>query len=389
MNMVVITGEFPVLSHTFVLREVEALRQAGWSVAVIASRPGREEGWEQARHFNIDRSDVVFLDWRTCRPEMRDLPGLNRQIVEAADLRTYGGGLGLRRLGFFSRLARERVVRGADLIHCHWVESGAGVGLGLSRVLSIPFTVTAHDGHLPQQHVSTLVRIQEAASGIACVSRAWADSWASRTGSSDRLCWIPNGIRVEEFACPVPRRNPVPVIVAVSNCLRSKRPDDIVRALHLIRDQEFVFRFVGGGPFEGELRAVVAELGLGARVQFLGPQPHGQVRHQLAAADIYVSCSERESFGIATAEAMASGLPVVVTRTAGAKDLVLDGITGFAFEVGDLDDMADQLHLLLHDEATRWRMGLAGRKRVEDHFSWGSHMDRMFAMWTEAVTGGR
>ena len=71
------------------------------------------------------------------------------------------------------------------------------------------------------------------------------------------------------------------------------------------------------------------------------------------------------------------GLPVVTTDVAGAKELVIDGQTGFVFPQGDAQGLSQALAELLDDDRLRLRMGQAGRKRVEQEFSFAQRMQRI------------
>lgn len=88
-----------------------------------------------------------------------------------------------------------------------------------------------------------------------------------------------------------------------------------------------------------------------------------------AAADIFVCPSDYESFGVANLEAMACALPVLSTSRGGPAETVVDGVSGFLVDPGDVDALAKLALRLLGDGQLRRRMGAAGRQRVERNFS--------------------
>jgi glycosyltransferase involved in cell wall biosynthesis len=92
---------------------------------------------------------------------------------------------------------------------------------------------------------------------------------------------------------------------------------------------------VGRGPLEDELRAKSRELGLSESVRFLGFSE--DVRPYLETADVYVSASEKEGLPLALVEAMACGLPTVVTDISGHSEAVLQGRTGFLVPPSSVD----------------------------------------------------
>lgn len=86
------------------------------------------------------------------------------------------------------------------------------------------------------------------------------------------------------------------------------------------------------------------------------------------ALDVFVSASHTESFGLAIAEAMASGSAVVATGTAGAREIIRPGETGLLVPVGDADELADTIIGLLGDSGRRARMGAAAQQSVAQRF---------------------
>jgi glycosyltransferase involved in cell wall biosynthesis len=105
--------------------------------------------------------------------------------------------------------------------------------------------------------------------------------------------------------------------------------------------------------------------------RFVGWQSQESLPAQLYAADILVVPTvAQEALGRTAVEAMAAGRPVVASRLGGLPFTVADGATGLLFEPGDARDLASKLGALLDDPALRGRLGLAGRRRFEEHYAW-------------------
>jgi glycosyltransferase involved in cell wall biosynthesis len=98
-----------------------------------------------------------------------------------------------------------------------------------------------------------------------------------------------------------------------------------------------------------------------------------------ASADVYVLPSLVEGFPLTALEAMASGLPVVVSENTFGSDVVTDGDDGFIVPIRDADAIADRLKFLHASPEDRKRVGLAARRRATD-FSWASYGDRVAAV---------
>ncbi len=100
-----------------------------------------------------------------------------------------------------------------------------------------------------------------------------------------------------------------------------------------------------------------------------------------------VACpSYREGFGVACAEAMAYGRPVVASAVGGLLDLVVDGETGLLVEPGDVAGLRAALERLLGDPELRKRLGDAGRERIRRHFSWRPVTDATLLAYRAAAT---
>ena len=140
---------------------------------------------------------------------------------------------------------------------------------------------------------------------------------------------------------------------------------------------------VGGGPLEDELRARVAELGLGGRVRILGART--DTDGLLSAMDVFVLPSETEGISIALLEACAAGLPVVATAVGGNPEIVDDGVTGRLYAAGDAGALGRILRELAGDAGERQRLGRAAQAWVAEHGSVAAMQCRYQALYLEAM----
>lgn len=108
----------------------------------------------------------------------------------------------------------------------------------------------------------------------------------------------------------------------------------------------------------------------GKNVHFTGMLSGEELSQAYASGDIFITPSETETLGFVVLEAMASGVPVVCARAGGIPDIVnQEGVTGFLYTPGDVDDCVAKLSALINDEELRTRIGQAGREEVEK-FDW-------------------
>ncbi|MBI4566559.1 MAG: N-acetyl-alpha-D-glucosaminyl L-malate synthase BshA [Planctomycetes bacterium] len=157
-------------------------------------------------------------------------------------------------------------------------------------------------------------------------------------------------------------------IVHVSNFRPVKRSEDALRAFYLVRRRAAArLQMIGTGPELDALRALARRLGIAEHVEFMGESRH--IEHVLAQADLLLSTSEFEGFGLAPLEAMSCGLPVVATRAGGIREVVEEGRTGYLTAVGDVEGLAERMIALLDDASLARKFGCEGRARACDLFS--------------------
>jgi glycosyltransferase involved in cell wall biosynthesis len=127
----------------------------------------------------------------------------------------------------------------------------------------------------------------------------------------------------------------------------------------------------GDGYLRHELVRMAHECGITARVRFLGFTNQSQLPGVYAASDLFVLPSEHEPWGLVVNEAMACGLPVVASDRVGARlDLIVPGVTGEVYPVGDVQALATIVRDLLSDREKLDRMKDAARTRLS---TWSYH----------------
>lgn len=152
-----------------------------------------------------------------------------------------------------------------------------------------------------------------------------------------------------------------------------------VAAAVLARHPGAHFVLAGGGPLYAELGERRRQLGLDGRVHLLGER--GDVPDLLGALDVFLLTSDREGMSNTTMEAMAAGLPCVVTDAGGTRELVVHGATGFVCASGQAAEMAERVGELLDDPTRRRRLGEQGRARVAAEFSPGALAESTAALY--------
>ena len=182
---------------------------------------------------------------------------------------------------------------------------------------------------------------------------------------------IPNGVESETMAVSALRTGSSTRVVCVARFISRKRQDTLVRALGIVRDSgvDVEVEFIGDGPTLPRVHALVNDLGLDDRVEFAGALVHAEVQRRLLAADIFALTSLWEGMPGSVLEAMATGLPVIGSDVNGTNEAIVDGVTGLLVPPNDPGAFAHALAALASDVRLRRRMGVAGRRRIEEEFS--------------------
>ena len=178
---------------------------------------------------------------------------------------------------------------------------------------------------------------------------------------------------------PRSRRSEISRFVYFGALTESKGVGDLLDALARVREQgetAWELRMAGWGDEDG-LRQAASELGIIEQVKFLGRLSHEELLPVLEWADLAILPSRAESFGLAIAEAQAAGLPVVSCRTGAVPEIVEDGLTGWLVEPGDSQAIASALLAAMRGPKQAFDMGMAGRERVANRFTWRATAEAM------------
>jgi glycosyltransferase involved in cell wall biosynthesis len=194
----------------------------------------------------------------------------------------------------------------------------------------------------------------------------------SKTGIRNISIW-PRGVNLEKFS-PVHRSRDVrlscraeskPLLLYVGRLVKEKNLNHLVYALKMLRSKGHVFQmvFVGGGPMKKDLQSRIPD------AHFTGFLTGRPLSEWYASADLFVFPSITETFGNVVLEAMASGIPALVSNQGGVKELVQEGVTGFVAEPNSPKDLAKKIEIALTNRDILSRMGREARKRAEER-SW-------------------
>lgn len=190
----------------------------------------------------------------------------------------------------------------------------------------------------------------------------WEDyNWAKKHFKTPEVIHLDGiGVDLSRYVCSCSRdekRSQLGIskddvlLLSVGELEKRKNQKLIIKALSKAKNPNVKCIICGKGSLEKSLKDLVSSLGLENRVVFLGYRQ--DIPEIMIASDIYAHPSIREGLGIASLEAMASGLPLVASNTRGIADYIEQGVNGFMCKPDDAESFAKNLDMLSSDEALR------------------------------------
>jgi N-acetyl-alpha-D-glucosaminyl L-malate synthase BshA len=253
-----------------------------------------------------------------------------------------------------------------DLLHVHYAIPHASAAYMAKQILKtqgiqIPVITTLHGtditlvGKDPSYEPVVTFSINQS-DGVTSVSEDLKRETYAHFDVTRDIEVIPNFIDLDRFKrlkkehfktaiCP----NGEKLLVHTSNFRKVKRVEDVIKVFFEVRKViPAKLLLVGDGPERDKMERLCRELGTCDDTRFLGKLD--AVEEVLSVADLFLMPSEKESFGLAALEAMACEVPILSSNAGGIPELNLNGVTGFACNVGDVQDMKEKALFILDEK---------------------------------------
>jgi glycosyltransferase involved in cell wall biosynthesis len=321
-------------------------------------------------------------------------------------------GVKVRKLRYFSKVAypfRILAVRKAvkeinpDILHAHYV-SHNGVYGALTGFK--PFVVTAWGDDILIEPKKSMVKrylvkyVLRKADLITTDSNSAIRTILGFGVDEEKVKLIVHGVDLRLFH-PIENKEDLKeelcvkqnyhVVISTRNLQPAYDVGTLIKAIpHIINEcPNTYFLIVGDGTLRRQLEELAYRLGVAENVRFVGSVSNREMPKFLGVSDIFVSTSLSDTRSISLLEAMANGLPVVVTDLDGNKECVKEGVNGFLFSKGDFKALAEKIVYLLRDEDTRRRFGAISRRYVEKEGSYEKEMRKMEKLYKELMEAYR
>jgi glycosyltransferase involved in cell wall biosynthesis len=290
------------------------------------------------------------------------------------------------RLLQFIRAGRRAVRRECaafqpDVVHVNWWVPG-GFAVWPANAGGRPVVLTSHGTDLFLLDRFPAARrlagpIFRSAAEVTVISTPLVDRVARLGVPRERITVLPMPLTADRFTHAPPHERDQGRMLFVGRLIERKGAEFAIRAVAELRRKGRGVRLtlVGDGADRPRLEALVKELGLFGVVELAGALPHDAVAEHYRTASVLLMPAvtdwkgEQEGFGMVLVEAMASGLPVVATRSGGIPDVVIDGATGLLVPERDPEALATAATRLLDDPALAQRLAAAAGATLEARFA--------------------
>lgn len=300
-------------------------------------------------------------------------------------------------------------IREYDIVDNHYLFSYASTCAGaIARCQGVPYTVRtigqlspwalAHS-RLKKQIYNFLIERHNLnqAAAIHCTSSGEAED-VRKFGLKTPIITLPLGVN-QPLDYPDAQQKlrqlygispTTPIVLLLARLHPVKRPELLIQALSQLVGQNYDFHLILAGSGEPDyltqLKNLVASLGLASRISMPGFVTGQDKELLLQGSDIFVLPSFTENFGIAIAEAMAVGLPVIVTSDVRISPEIAQAEAGLVVK-GEVDALSNAISQLLTYPSLRYQLGENGKRLVRHRYCWNAIAQQLTSVYTDLIKG--
>jgi len=307
-------------------------------------------------------------------------------------------------IGFFIYAVFLILVKRIKVIHCDQVLRAGLVAFLVHKILRIPYVIYAHGEEITLRALynrNAMKRIYNAASLVIANSNNTKNLLSNLGVERSKIEVIYPGVdtvkfnpELDHFA--LKKRYSIesnPVLLTVGRLEKRKGHDMVIKSLPTVLKKipNLVYLIAGKGKEEDRLKSLVQELHLEKNVIFAGEIDYDELPLYYCSCDVFIMANRElkdgniEGFGIVFIEAAACGKPVIAGDSGGAREAVMDGVTGFVVNPNDIKSISEKIITLLENSSMSEQMGSKGRRRVESEFDWDEYYRKTKLLEKEIV----
>ena len=396
-----VVSQYPAISHTFILGEVNGIESVGIDVQVASiNKPDRS--YEKLTPIEKTAYNKTTFVKSTLK---RKLPiylfkslifypkGFFRSLVCALQSGIRYPHTFMHHIAYWlEAMVVADIVKknNSEQLHAHFSTQGCTVAMLTAELVGIPFSITVHGpDEFYQVNEQHLEKKFAAANFIICISDFAKSQVMKYTAFTDWDKLYVNNLGVDtDLFRPTKKNNSVPILLCVGRLCNAKAQGVLIQAAKVLNQRNIAFEvhFVGDGPDKASLENFAVKNQLNDKIKFLGKVNHDQVQLLQREADIFVIPSFAEGIPIVLMEAMASGTPCVTTHITGIPELFTHRQDGILVRPGNVEMLADVLDELIHDKELRDKLSKAALNTVQENWSIHKSNARLAELFKQLLT---
>lgn len=396
-----VVSQYPAISHTFILGEVNGIKREGIPVNVASiNQPDRPfeklTPLEQEAHKETTfvKSELTKkLPAYLFKTLLRRPSGFFKSLTTALKCGIAYPSTLAHQIAYWleAMVVADMANRNnSKQLHAHFSTQGCTVAMLAAEIEGINFSFTVHG---PDEFYNVdkqfLPKKFSAANFIVCISD-FARSQVMKYTDFDQWEKLHiNNLGVDpKLFHPADKDNDIPTLLCVGRLVNAKGQGVLVQAAKILaeRGREFVVHFVGDGPDRQSLEAFTAHHQLEKHIKFLGKVNHDQVQTLQRESDIFVLPSFAEGIPIVLMEAMASGTPCVTTHITGIPELFTHMKDGLLVRPGNSEMLADALEQLMNDPEFARNIATKALKTVRKQWDIHRSNERLAQIFKEQLS---
>jgi len=392
LSLAYITTDFPVLSHTFISREVNGLEKLNVDIKHLSIHtPDPSEISSEDAHFKnhvfyifplnklafikahfefLLRMPAKYFYWMYYVVSRRETKFIDR----------------IRCFYHFAEaiyLAKEVEQQHIKHIHAHFFQGNATIAMIISKLLGTTYSITAHGSALLIDRILNKEKIEHA-KFIISISQYNKNFMLKVDPSCDNKVFVVHcGLNPNKFLPAPPRKNQVFTLLAIGRMVWEKAYTYLIETCRILRDEGIEFRclLIGDGPERNTLEKLIEQHDLWQHIELLGVVLQERIQEYYNQADAFILTSVSEGIPVVIMEAMSKELPIIASDITGIPELVEEGVSGYLVPSKQPQAYADAVKKLIENPEQRIEMGKKGREKIQAEFDIEKNIQQLYEIY--------
>lgn len=398
----ILIPEFPVQTHAFFIRERKELKKLGIeSILLSTKKPVGQEGaatheWAEAAEketyylFPLTIVEIITallavivagpISWVNCC----------KIVLQKGE---FSVSERLKQVGLILVAAKYKTFcknNNIDHVHIHSCANSANIAMYAKLLKGPNYSLTLH-GPMCDYGTNQKNKWKYASFGIV-ITKDLKDELQTSLGLYLPPVYLaPMGVDIEKFKRSAPlvaeKNNRKIKLIACGRLNYVKAHDDLIRVVSELKIKNYPVELKICGAMDApsqlvnykkELEDLAEKLDVKEEIIFMGSISEEILKKELENSDIFCLASLKEPLGVATMEAMAMGVPTIVTRSPGVMEMIDDGVDGILVEPRNPNMFVEKIMQLMSDDDYRKRLSNKGRQKIVSQFHSGVSAEKIY-----------